>query len=303
MTKNTIFILGKNGQVANALHESLVAERQKLDYHFLSSGDLDFSKPEDLSLKLNQLPNNIAFIVNAMAYTNVDRAEDEQELCDKINHRAVKILADYCFQKQIKLIHYSTDYVFDGTGTEPFAEDNTKNLNPVNFYGKTKLWGEQAIQQSGADYLIIRISWVYDNCETSKNFVNTIKRLARDQEVLRIVDDQIGSPTSAEFIAKNTLKIIKEILDHKNNKNPLSPEFIDLKAITENKYHKKIIHLNNGRFISWYEFALEIFAFLKRSQEIIKLKEIVPIKTSEYKTRAVRPLNSRIASNKLYNFV
>ncbi|MFM7558126.1 MAG: SDR family oxidoreductase, partial [Alphaproteobacteria bacterium] len=233
MKKNIIF-LGKNGQIANAfflLTEKLDNKNNDFDCQFYSSSDVDLSNPVTTDLFLDSLPKNIDLIVNCMAYTNVDKAEEEQDLCNKINNISVGVIAKYCFSNNIKFIHFSTDYVFDGTGSEPFSEDNTANLHPLNFYGKTKLLGEQAIQKSGCDYIIIRLSWVYDTRQTSKNFVNTIKRLAQEKEVLNIVCDQIGSPTSADFVAKNSMRIFEKIFE-------------------EDKSLKEIIHLNNGYFIS-----------------------------------------------------
>ena len=266
-----IVIFGKNGQVSSNLIKLL--EAKNADFTAYSSKEANFSNLEFLKDFLKNLtPPDI--IINAAAYTNVDGAEDEQELADVINHKAVKLIADYCAKNKVKLIHYSTDYVFDGSGNEPFAADNTKNLNPLNIYGKTKLLGEQAIQESGCEYLIFRISWIWDKNPHFKNFYNAIKGLAKKMEVLTIIDDQVGSPTSAEFVAKNTIKIIER----------------------EN-FQSGIYHLNNGEFMSWYDFALKIISELKDQGEDLKVKEIKPIKTSQYKTKATRPLNSKLESN------
>jgi dTDP-4-dehydrorhamnose reductase len=175
------------------------------------SSELDFSDSKTLRENLKNISNHVDLIINCAGYTNVDKAEAEQELCDQINHQAVKILADFCKEKNILLIHYSTDYVFDGSGEKPFDEDNQENLQPLNYYGKTKLFSEQALKNSGCDYLIFRISWVYDTRKESKNFVNTIKKLALEREEINVVDDQFGSPTSAEFVASNTIRFIKKI--------------------------------------------------------------------------------------------
>ena len=206
-----ILIIGKNGQIANALSESFKLEKTGFNILVKDSSELDFSTPTTLKENLKNIFNRIDLIINCAGYTNVDKAEEEQELCDKINHQAVKILADFCKEKNILLIHYSTDYVFDGSGNKPFDEDNQENLHPLNYYGKTKLLSEQALQNSGCNYVIFRISWIYDNRPTSKNFVNTIKKLALEREEINVVDDQIGSPTSAEFVASNTIRFIKKI--------------------------------------------------------------------------------------------
>ena len=276
-----ILIFGKNGQVASNLVRLLRVEKDFMVQAF-SSSDVDFSDLNKLEKFLASQKTIPDFIINAAAYTNVDKAEDERELADLINHQAVAIIAQYCAKTKIELIHYSTDYVFDGSGTEPFAEDNTINLHPLNHYGRTKLDGEKAIIASNCDYLILRISWIYDTNPNSKNFVNTITKLAQKQEEISVVGDQIGSPTSAEFVALNTISIIKK--------------FIDSKFKLENCL-KKIYHLNNGKYISWYDFAVEIIDNLKKEGHNLRVKKINHIKTSEYETKAIRPLNSRLAGN------
>jgi dTDP-4-dehydrorhamnose reductase len=171
--------------------------------------------------------------------------------------------------------------VFDGSGDDPFAEDNIKNLNPLNFYGKTKLAAERAIIGSRCNYLILRTSWVYD--ESGKNFVNTIKKLAQEKDEMSVVCDQVGSPTSARFIAKNTFKIIEKL----TAKDAIFPS--------------GIYHLTEAKNISWYDFAVEIIEELKAKGKIVKIKKIIPIKTSKYQSLAARPLNSRLDCKKIKN--
>ncbi len=282
--KNNIIIFGKNGQVGSNLVRIFAKENAKENYFNVksySSKEADFTNLLALDNFLNNLSPKPDFIINAAAYTNVDKAEEEQELADLINHQAVAVIAKYCKKSDTKLIHYSTDYVFDGSGSEPFTEDNTTNLEPLNHYGKTKLLGEQAIINSGCNHIIFRISWVYDDNPNSKNFVNTITRLAKEKEVLNIINDQIGSPTSASFVAENTIKIIKKLLNQSKQ---------DMNGI---------YHLNNGRYISWYDFAVEIIDDLRARGENLRVKEINPIKTSEYKTKAPRPLNSRLGYKRI----
>ena len=291
---NNILIIGKNGQIANALIESFKLEKTGFNVLVKDSSELDFSKPNALKVNLKNISSSINLIINCAAYTNVDKAEEEQELCDQINHQAVKILADFCKEKNILLIHYSTDYVFDGSGDKPFDEDNQKNLNPLNYYGKTKLWAEEALKNSGCDYLIFRISWIYDDRPTSKNFLNTIKKLALEKEEISVVDDQVGSPTSAEFVASNTIRFIKKII----------AENADGNSINFNKdLINQIYHLNNGEFVSWHEFACRIVADLHKTSSIIKLQKINKIPSSEYKTKAMRGLNSRLNNNKLLKII
>jgi dTDP-4-dehydrorhamnose reductase len=276
--KRNITIFGKNGQVGSNLVQ-LFKQENNFNVLSYSSQDIDFTDLKKLESFLNNLEKP-DFIINAAAYTNVDGAEDEKDkdiikgeadLADLLNHGAVQIISNYCAKNNVKLIHYSTDYVFDGSGNEPFESGNTKNLNPLNHYGKTKLDGEKAIINSGCEYLILRISWIWDENPNFKNFYNTIKKLAKEREILTIIDDQVGSPTSAKFVAKNTIKIVQNEI-----------------------FLQEIRHLNNDEFMSWYDFAVKIVEDLRKNGEDLKVKEINPIKTSDYKTKAVRPLNSRL---------
>ena len=276
--KTNIVIFGKNGQVGSNLLK-IFGKNDDFNIKSFSSAEVDFSNLKALDLFLENLSPTPNFIINAAAYTAVDKAEEEKELADLINHKAVKIIAEYSAKNNVNLIHYSTDYVFDGSGSEPFLEDNTKNLNPLNHYGKTKLDGENAIINSGCKYIILRTSWVYD--DVGKNFVNTIKKLAKEKEILSIIDDQIGSPTSAKYIAESTFKIVQKLLKWEKN------------------FPSGIYHCTSARYISWHDFAYEIVDNLKKENIDLKIKEIKPIKTSEYKTAASRPLNSRLACSKL----
>ena len=295
---NNILIIGKNGQIASALIENFKLEKTGFNILVKDSSELDFSKPNALKENLKNISTSINLIINCAGYTNVDKAEDEQELCDNINHQAVKILADFCKEKNILLIHYSTDYVFDGSGNKAFDEDNQENLHPLNYYGKTKLLSEQALKNSGCDYLIFRISWIYDNRKESKNFVNTIKRLALEKEEISVVDDQIGSPTSADFIASNSIRFIKKITLENFDKNAGENSI---------KFDKKLInqiyHLNNGEYVSWHEFACKIVADLQKTSSTVKLKKINKIPSSEYKTKAMRGLNSRLNNQKFLGII
>jgi dTDP-4-dehydrorhamnose reductase len=293
MTAN-ILIIGKNGQIANALIENFKLEKTGFNVLIKDSSELDFSNSATLQENLNNISTSVNLIINCAGYTNVDKAEEEQELCDQINHQAVKILAEFCKEKNILLIHYSTDYVFDGSGDKPFDEDNQENLQPLNYYGKTKLLSEQALQNSGCNYVIFRISWIYDKRSTTKNFVNTIKRLALEKEEINVVDDQIGSPTSAEFVASNTIRFIQKITVENGDKNSIK---FDKNLINQ------IYHLNNGELMSWHEFACKIVADLQKTSVEIKLKKINKILSAEYKTKAMRGLNSRLNNKKFFEII
>jgi dTDP-4-dehydrorhamnose reductase len=293
MTTN-ILIIGKNGQIANALIENFKLEKTGFNVLVKDSSELDFSNSVTLQENLKNISTSINLIINCAGYTNVDKAEEEQELCDQINHQAVKILADFCKEKNILLIHYSTDYVFDGSGDKPFDEDNQENLQPLNYYGKTKLLSEQALKNSGCNYVIFRISWIYDKRSTTKNFVNTIKRLALEKEEINVVDDQIGSPTSAEFVASNTIRFIWKITVENFGDNLIKFD----KNLTN-----QIYHLNNGELMSWHEFACKIVADLQKTSVEIKLKKINKILSAEYKTKATRGLNSRLNNKKFFGII
>ena len=270
-----VIIFGKTGQVGSSLIDQLEESGDKnLQFKGYSSKDVNFAKLEDVSKFLINLKNKPDLIINCAAYTNVDKAEDEKELANLINHKAVEIIANFCFENSITLIHYSTDYVFDGSGDEPFYPDNTKNLNPVNYYGITKLDGEKAIINSGCNYMIIRISWIYNKMPQFRNFYNTIKNLSKQKETLEIVSDQIGSPTNSDDVAKKTIEIINKLQPTQKIQN--------------------ITHYSDGNFISWHEFATIIVKDLKKSGENIATKEIKPINSNQYQTKAKRPLNSRL---------
>jgi dTDP-4-dehydrorhamnose reductase len=273
--KTEVIIFGKNGQVGSNLIK-IFADKKDFQVASFSSAEVDFSKLEKLELFLENLKTIPEFIINAAAYTAVDKAEEEKELCDIINHQATKIIADFAAKNDIILIYYSTDYVFDGLGNEPFLEDNTKNLHPLNHYGYTKLLAEKAIVNSGCKYLILRTSWVFDN--EGKNFVNTIKRLAQEKEEISIVCDQIGSPTAAFDIADNTIKIIQKRSD---------------------PFPSGIYHFVSNKFMSWHDFALDIIDSMKRGGVEVRVKKVNPIPSSNYKTPAARPLNSRLNCDKL----
>jgi len=245
-----IVVIGKSGQVASALQAVYPTAK------FLARDSLDLTNPDFTKLGKPEI------VINAAAYTGVDKAETEQELCNQINHLAVAALAKYCAENNITLVHYSTDYVFDGTGNQPFTEENTANLQPINTYGKSKLAAEKAIAQSECKYYILRTSWVYSH--TGNNFVKTMLRLA-DKPELKVVNDQIGCPTYAPDIAANTKKLIDANL-------PIG-----------------IYHFTGEEQISWFDFA----------KMIIPQTNIISIPSSEYPLPAKRPLNSRLSVAKI----
>jgi dTDP-4-dehydrorhamnose reductase len=265
-----ILIIGKTGQLGKSIQE--VAANvlySKHGFTFVGRDEIDFSNNVNISTYFEC--NSFDVIVNCAAYTQVDRAEEQQELANQINHLAVGQLADIAQQSNTKLIHISTDYVFDGNATNSYIELDVPN--PINAYAKTKLLGEQAVQNAmSSNALIVRSSWIYS--QYGNNFVDTMLRLAQGRDELKIVSDQISTPTYAADLAITILHIIN------------SKDFI--KDFTTTTYH----YSNIGQ-CSWYEFVKAIFAICK-----IKLN-IVPITTDEYPTPAKRPLYTVLSKSKI----
>lgn len=268
-----ILITGKSGQVGYELERSLqgLGDVIALDRTQFDLGDSD---------KLRQTIRDIKpdLIVNPAAYTAVDRAESEPEIAMQINGIAPGIMAEEASRIGSAIIHYSTDYVFDGNNPRQYLEEDTPN--PVNVYGRTKLAGEQAIQAAGAPYLILRTSWVY--AMRGQNFLLTIKRLAKERDALRIIDDQHGAPTWARTIADTTAHIVAK-------------SFSRTGLLNQEEAWSNIYHLTAQGHTSWYGFANAILA----QAALDKLPSLMAIPTSEYPTAAVRPLNSRLCCDKL----
>jgi len=271
-----ILVTGKNGQLGRSI-QKLVNTDTKIDNN-QSSNYFIFAGREELDLRsesnINHYFNNNKFdiIINCAAYTAVDKAEQEAELANQINHLAVKQLASIANEQQARLIHISTDYVFDGESDEPFIE--TDIPNPINVYGRTKLSGEKALQEvMPMNAIIIRTSWLYS--EYSNNFVKTILRLSKERDELNVVSDQIGSPTYTADLAD----VILEIIKHK--------KFKDAGQTTQ------IYHYSNVGEISWYEFAKEIF-------KIEKIEYTVnSITSQQYPSLPKRPRNTLMNKDKI----
>jgi len=272
-----ILVTGKNGQLGQSINK-LINIEAKNKYN-LNSNEFIFVGREELDLSSksgidNYFNNNNMFdvIINCAAYTAVDKAEEEQNLADQVNHLAVEQLARIANQQEAKLIHISTDYVFDGESDDPYTE--TEKTNPINVYGKTKLAGEKALQEvMPTNAIIIRTSWVYS--EYGNNFVNTMLRLGKEKNEINVVSDQIGSPTYATDLAEAILTII-------NNKNYL-----------EKQQSTEVHHYSNNGEISWFDFAKDIFSLKK-----IECR-VSPITTDQYKTLARRPKCSALDNKKI----
>jgi len=255
---NNILVTGGNGQLGSELKE--IAPNYQ-DYNFLFTDVKDLDITNHTTVATFVVRNNITAIINCAAYTAVDKAESEPELSNAINHLAVANFAQIAKDKNIKLIHISTDYVFDGTNHKPYVETDTPN--PQSVYGKTKLDGELAIQaMNPANSIIIRTSWVYS--KFGNNFVKTMLRLAETRDEISVVADQIGSPTNAADLAETILSILPQV----------SNETVEL------------FHYSNEGVCSWYDFAKAIFDI--KSIDI----EVNAIESTEYPTAAERPFYS-----------
>ena len=270
-----ILLLGKNGQVGWELQRSLapLGEVISLDRNGLNQWCGDLSKPDQIYQTIVDIAPNV--VVNASAYTAVDLAETEQDMANLINYVAVGKIAEACAQIKALLVHYSTDYVFDGEGTSIFNE--TDALKPLNVYGQTKALGEQAIQNAQCNYLIFRTSWVF--AQKGKNFLKTMLALSQQREKLSIIDDQIGAPTSAELIADVSAHAIVQTLRDQTKIG--------------------IYHLVASGETSWFEYANYIFEQAKSLGVNLAIQEVNPIPTAAYPTPAKRPHNSRLNNQKI----
>ncbi|HYX18163.1 MAG TPA: dTDP-4-dehydrorhamnose reductase [Nostoc sp.] len=265
----SILLIGSNGQVGKELQQILPYYG---DIISVERPTVDLAQPDTLRNVIRSKQPQI--IINAAAYTAVDKAESEPELASAINAIAPLIIAQESQKLGAFLIHISTDYVFDGNRYRPYQE--TDATNPLSIYGKTKLAGEEAIRESCADHLILRTAWVYGTFGKS-NFVKTMLRLGAERQEIRVVADQIGSPTWAQDIATVIAQTIPQ----------LTPEI-------SGSYH----YTNSG-VASWYDFAVAIFEEAQQLGFPLKVERIVPITTAEYPTPARRPAYSVLACEKI----
>jgi dTDP-4-dehydrorhamnose reductase len=266
-----ILLLGANGQLGRALLQPLAAlgevvaatrDGRLADGRACLSADL--ADPVSLANGLETAAASV--VVNAAAYTAVDRAEDEAQLAERINHHAVAEIASWCAVRRARLVHYSTDYVFDGRAHEPYREDDA--TGPLGVYGRTKLAGEDAVRASGCMHLILRTAWVY--AAHGHNFLGTMLRLAAERDEVRVVADQVGTPTPARLIAATTAEVLARA--------PADPGHCD-----------GTFHLTAAGHCSWYEFAAAIFAEAQAAGILERVPRVVPITTADYPTRARRP--------------
>jgi dTDP-4-dehydrorhamnose reductase len=259
----TILVTGANGQLGQCLQE-LSVSHSLMQFVFLNSKELDVTSKESVNIVFNN--NDFDFCINCAAYTAVDIAESEQAIAEKVNVLGVRYLAEACKTYGVKLIHISTDFVFDGNSNIPYIENQA--TAPVSVYGKTKLEGENAIQAVLEKFFVLRTSWLYS--EYGNNFVKTMLRLSKERTELGVISDQIGSPTYAKDLARVILKIIET---------------------DTTKYG--VYHYSNQGVASWYDFAKAIFEISNTDITV----NAIP--TSSYPTPAKRPNYSVLNTSKL----
>lgn len=262
-----VLLLGAGGQLGMELAKRLAGQ---VDLVTLDRSQLDLANENSLRSAVRESAPDV--VINAAAYTAVDKAESEPELCRQVNAVAPGVIASEIAKTNGWLIHYSTDYVFDGSGTQAWAE--TDATGPLSVYGQTKLDGELAIAATACRHMILRTSWVY--AAVGRNYLHTMLRLGREREQLKIVDDQIGAPTSAEAIAEATLAVLSQLDAGGDSKSG-------------------VYHLTCAGETSWCGFARAIFARFAARQ---KAPEVLPIPTEAYPTPAMRPKNSRLNCDK-----
>jgi dTDP-4-dehydrorhamnose reductase len=275
-TKPRVLVTGADGQVGRALLKSFAADADVIG---CNRSTLDLSNPDQIRSKVREIAPDL--IINAAAYTAVDRAESERDLAMAINGQAPGVLAEEACRTGALLIHYSTDYVFNGSKNGPWVENDT--TDPLSVYGATKLAGEEAIRAAGGRYLIFRTSWVY--APEGKNFVLTMLRLGRERDSLNVVDDQVGAPTTAAELARVTHEISKGLREGR-----FGPESECIGTY----------HMTCAGSVSWAGFARAIF---ERRPDLLDSKKpkVNPIPSSDYPTPAKRPLNSVLSNDKLHH--
>jgi dTDP-4-dehydrorhamnose reductase len=269
-----ILLIGANGQIGWELGRTL---ENIGDVCAMDCRACDLSRPLELPSIVREVKPDV--IINAAAYTAVDKAEAEEQLAILVNGTAVAVLAEEARLLGALLIHYSTDYVFDGKKSSPYTEEDLPN--PINAYGRSKLAGERAIEQSGSDYLILRTSWIF--AARRNNFLRTILRLARERDQLSIVADQVGAPTWARQVAEATA-IIVQVAWRERRKTSFTSE---------------ILHVTAGGATSWYGFAGAILDQAIARGLLLKRPKLNAIASSEYPTPAARPKNSRLLGQRV----
>lgn len=263
---HNILVTGSKGQLGNELRLVVENNDKVNQYFFTDISELDITDKNAVTAYLDS--NNIDIVVNCAAYTNVDNAEDDKEKADLINHIGPKNIAEVCRERNGFLIHISTDYVFDGTKNTPYTE--TDETKPLGVYGETKLKGENAIINSGCEYVIIRTSWLYSSFE--KNFLKKMQKLTSEKESLKVVFDQVGTPTYTGDLANVIHKIIM------NN---------------DKEIKNQVYHYSNEGVCSWYDFAVAINEAFGHNCKVL------PCHSDEFPSKVTRPSYSVLDKTKI----
>ena len=274
-----ILFTGIKGQVGGALRGPLASLGTVLA---VDRTLLDLTRPSEIPGILDVIAPDL--IVNPAAYTAVDQAEDEQELAYCVNAEAPRAMARWAASHDIPIVHFSTDYVFNGTGDRPWREDDL--TAPLSVYGASKLAGEVAVRNAGGSHLIIRTSWVF--ASKGKNFLTTVARLARERRELRIVADQVGAPTSARSLAEGLIAIFG--VAARDYRSEIARRF---------EAADGLVHMSTSGETSWYGFASAIVDGLRNRGAELAVRSVIAIQTQEFPTKAVRPHNSRLDMGRL----
>lgn len=274
-----IAVVGATGQVAWELQRTLACRG---DLIVLGRQQLDLNAPESVAAALDLAKPDL--VINAAAYTAVDKAESDEAAAHRVNADSPAEMARWCAPRQVPLIHYSTDYVFDGSNDRAYVESDP--TAPLGAYGRTKLAGEQGIAAAGGPHLILRTSWVY--AARGGNFLRTMLRLSRDRDLLRVVDDQWGAPTWARAIAQGTADLVSDAAGRAGTGAGVAAGF---------EGRSGVYHFVCAGETTWRRFAEAIFAAVPDPDR--KLRVVEPIGTADYPTPARRPANSRLSCDKL----
>ena len=268
-----LLLIGGTGQVGGEIR--IAAESASIECISPSSSELDITNKDNIN-KVFVENSRFDFVINASAYTAVDKAEDDPVLAFSVNRDGPHYVAEACAEHHVPLLHISTDYVFDGNASLPYTEDMA--VHPLGIYGESKLEGEQAIRECLTEHIILRTAWVYG--AQGNNFVKTMLRLGGNHQQLKVVSDQIGCPTSAVDIAKTIIWVIRQMIDKPNTR-------------------WGTYHYCSADHTNWADFAMNIFSNANKIDPNYPSVQVLPISTSEYPTRAVRPDYSVLDCSKI----
>ncbi|SCB42649.1 dTDP-4-dehydrorhamnose reductase [Bradyrhizobium shewense] len=270
-----VLLTGASGQVGSALLRLL---RKKYTVIAPASREFDLSQPDTLADRLDSIKPDL--VINPAAYNWVDQAEDESALAFLINGTAPAVLARWAAAQGVPIVHFSTDYVFDGSGGRPWQEDDP--TGPLSLYGQSKLAGERAVREAGGAHLVVRTAWVY--AAEGVNFMRTIIRLAKQHETLRVVSDQFGTPTTAGTVASTLVQILQQ-------------GEADLGKVFDRAMG--LLHVTNSGWTAWHGFASAIVQGVRSRGVVLKATSIVPIASKDYPAKAKRPANSQLDLSRL----